>query len=195
MKEYFKNKFALSDQGAKEMISGIISVVAQNLALMFPVTLLYIFTGDYIEGVDLQSRTWIYIGGIALCLALIVLTSIWQYNTAYKATYKESAARRISLAEKLRRLPLSQAATATRAVMPTTAISSETATASAARAVLPAARGLTSALSSAATRASTAGLTPPSTGQTAPTRAAWTAMWQTGRVPSSRRCAETGRTL
>ena len=107
MKEYFKNKFALSDQGAKEMIFGIISVVAQNLALMFPVTLLYIFTGDYIEGVDLQSRTWIYIGGIALCLALIVLTSIWQYNTAYKATYKESAARRISLAEKLRRLPLS----------------------------------------------------------------------------------------
>ena len=107
MKEYFKNKFALSDQGAKEMISGIISVVAQNLALMFPVTLLYIFTGDYIEGVDLQSRTWIYIGGIALCLALIVLTSIWQYNTAYKATYKESAARRISLAEKLRKLPLS----------------------------------------------------------------------------------------
>ena len=107
MKKYFKNKFALSDQGAKEMIFGIISVVAQNLALMFPVTLLYIFTGDYIEGVDLQSHTWIYIGGIALCLALIVLTSIWQYNTAYKATYKESAARRISLAEKLRRLPLS----------------------------------------------------------------------------------------
>ena len=107
MKKYFKNKFALSDQGAKEMIFGIISVVAQNLALMFPVTLLYIFTGDYIEGVNLQSRTGFYIGGIALCLALIVLTSIWQYNTAYKATYKESAARRISLAEKLRKLPLS----------------------------------------------------------------------------------------
>ena len=107
MKKYFKNKFALSDQGAKEMIFGIISVVAQNLALMFPVTLLYIFTGDYLGAVDLQNRTGFYIGGIALCLALIVLTSIWQYNTAYKATYKESAARRISLAEKLRKLPLS----------------------------------------------------------------------------------------
>ena len=107
MKQYFKNKFALSEQGAKEMIFGIISVVAQNLALMFPVTMLYIFTGDYIEGVNLQSRTGFYIGGIALCLVLIVLTSIWQYNTAYKATYKESAARRISLAEKLRKLPLS----------------------------------------------------------------------------------------
>ncbi len=107
MKQYFKNKFALSDQGAKEMILGIVSAAAQNLALMFPVTLLYIFTGDYIEGVNLQSRTGFYIGGIALCLVLIVLTSIWQYNTAYKATYKESAARRISLAEKLRKLPLS----------------------------------------------------------------------------------------
>lgn len=122
MKTYFKNKIALSDQGAKEMILGILSVVAQNLALMFPVTLLYLFcdetlhrsislhaeaTGDYIDGVNLQSRTGFYIGGIALCLILIVLTSIWQYNTAYKATYKESAARRISLAEKLRKLPLS----------------------------------------------------------------------------------------
>ena len=107
MKKYFKNKFALSDQGAKEMILAILSVVVQSLALMFPVTLLYLFTGDYIDGVNLQSKTGFYIGGIAVCLALIVITSIWQYNTAYKATYKESAARRISLAEKLRKLPLS----------------------------------------------------------------------------------------
>ena len=107
MKTYFRNKFALSDQGAKEMLLGILSVVAQNLAFMFPVTLLYLFTGDYIDGVNLQSKTGFYIGGIAVCLALIVITSIWQYNTAYKATYKESAARRISLAEKLRKLPLS----------------------------------------------------------------------------------------
>lgn len=71
MKTYFKNKFALSDQGAKEMIWGIASCVAQNLALMFPVTLLYLFTGDYIGGVNLQSRTGFYIGGIVVCLALI----------------------------------------------------------------------------------------------------------------------------
>lgn len=107
MKTYFKNKFALSDQGAKEMIFGIISVVAQNLALMFPVSLLYLFTADCINGVELRSRTGFYIGCIALCLVLIVITSIWQYNTAYRATYKESAARRIALAEKLRKLPLS----------------------------------------------------------------------------------------
>lgn len=107
MKTYFKNKFALSEQGAKEMLWGIASAVAQNLALMFPVTLLYLFTGDLLNSVNLQSRVGFYAGGIAVCLALIVVTGIWQYNTAYKATYKESAARRISLAEKLRKLPLS----------------------------------------------------------------------------------------
>ena len=107
MKTYFKNKFALSDMGAKEMIIAILAAVLQNLALMFPVGLLYVFTGDYLGGVNLGSRTWLYVCGIALCLLLIVLTSIWQYNTSYKATYKESSTRRISLAEKLRKLPLS----------------------------------------------------------------------------------------
>ncbi len=107
MKTYFKHKFALSDQGAKDMILAIVSVVAQNLALMFPVSLLYLLTGDMMNGVNLQSKTGWYLGGIAVCLALIVITSIWQYNTSYKSTYKESAARRISLAEKLRKLPLS----------------------------------------------------------------------------------------
>ena len=102
-----KKKFALSDKGAKELIWGIVAVVAQNLALMFPVSLLYLFTGDCIDGVDLSSGTGSYLCGIAVCLLLLVLTSIWQYNSAYKSTYKESAARRISLAEKLRKLPLS----------------------------------------------------------------------------------------
>ena len=107
MKERMKKKFALSDKGAKELICGIVAVVAQNLALMFPVSLLYLFTGDCIDGVDLSSGTGSYLCGIAVCLLLLVLTSIWQYNSAYKSTYKESAARRISLAEKLRKLPLS----------------------------------------------------------------------------------------
>lgn len=107
MKKYFMNKYALSNQGAKEMLMAIVSVVVQNLALMLPVTLLYIFTGDCIDGVKIQSRTVSYGICIVMCLILILLTSIWQYNTSYKATYKESGIRRISLAEKLRKLPLS----------------------------------------------------------------------------------------
>ena len=45
-----KNKFALSDQGAKDMLNAILSVAAANLASMLPVGLLYRFTGDYLSG-------------------------------------------------------------------------------------------------------------------------------------------------
>ena len=104
---YLKKKFALSEQGAGEMLTGIFSAALQNIALMLPVSLLYVFTCDYINGVRLISRAGIYACGVLLCLLLIALTSIGQYNTAYKATYKESSKRRIALAEKLRKLPLS----------------------------------------------------------------------------------------
>ena len=97
-------KFALSEKGAKDMLVAILAVTVSNLALMFPVTLLYLFVGDYLAGV---RRVGFYWGGIAVCIALLVLTTVWQYNATFFATYIESGARRISLAEKLRKLPLS----------------------------------------------------------------------------------------
>ncbi len=102
-----KRKFALSDKGAKDMIIAIIAVVASNLALMFPVSLLYMFTGDYINGENLSAKIPFYAVGIIICLVLILITTIWQYNATFFATYIESGTRRISLAEKLRKLPLS----------------------------------------------------------------------------------------
>ncbi|MBQ9015617.1 MAG: ABC transporter ATP-binding protein [Firmicutes bacterium] len=106
MKTMLRNKFALSDRGARDMILAILAVVAANLALMLPVGLLYVFTGDYLAEV-FASRKGLYLAGIAVCIALIAVTSIWQYNATYFATYVESGTRRVSLAEKLRRLPLS----------------------------------------------------------------------------------------
>ena len=104
MKNALKQKFALSDQGAKDMLIAILAVTAANLVLMFPVTLLYLFTGDYLAGVRRSGFYWV---GIVVCLALILLTTVWQYNATFFATYIESGTRRISLAEKLRKLPLS----------------------------------------------------------------------------------------
>jgi len=102
-----KEKFALSDKGAKDMIIAILSVVASNLALMFPVGLMYNFTGDWLQGAELRDKAPLYISGILLCLILIMLTTIWQYNTTFFTTYAESGTRRVNLAEKLRKLPLS----------------------------------------------------------------------------------------
>ena len=50
---------------------------------------------------------WIYIVGMVAAVLLILFSYRWVYGATYYATYKESSVRRISLAEKLRKLPLS----------------------------------------------------------------------------------------
>ena len=48
-----------------------------------------------------------YVAGCVVCIGLILLTTFFQYNATYFATYKESGIRRITLAEHLRKIPLS----------------------------------------------------------------------------------------
>ena len=48
--EKIKHKYALSEQGAHDMIKGIIAVTLSNLAFMFPVGLLYLLAEDILNG-------------------------------------------------------------------------------------------------------------------------------------------------
>jgi ATP-binding cassette subfamily B protein IrtB len=107
VKKILMKRFALSEKGAKDMIVAIVAVVAANLALMFPVGLLYLLTGDLLADAVSREHALLCWGGVALCLLLIFLTSFWQYNATFYATYTESSVRRVQLAEKLRKLPLS----------------------------------------------------------------------------------------
>ena len=50
MKEKLMHKYALSSQGAKDMIKAFISVTISDLILMIPVSLLYFLVKDYMEG-------------------------------------------------------------------------------------------------------------------------------------------------
>ena len=100
-------KYALSRQGAKDLIIATISCVVHNLMLMLPVSLLYFLVSDLYEGGVPQSHLWIYIVGMIAGVLLILFSYRWVYGATYYATYKESSVRRISLAEKLRKLPLS----------------------------------------------------------------------------------------
>ncbi|MCR4821028.1 MAG: ABC transporter ATP-binding protein/permease [Elusimicrobiales bacterium] len=104
--DILKNKFALSDHGAEDMIKAVLAVMTADMALMAPVGLLYMFTGHLMEGTA-SCHKLLYAAGIIFCIALIAVSYVWQYNATFLATYTESAIRRISLAEKLRRLPLS----------------------------------------------------------------------------------------
>lgn len=107
MINYIMKKYALSRQGAKDLIIATISCVVHNLMLMLPVSLLYFLVSDLYEGGVPQSHLWIYIVGMIAGVLLILFSYRWVYGATYYATYKESSVRRISLAEKLRKLPLS----------------------------------------------------------------------------------------
>ena len=100
-------KFALSRQGAKDLLVATLSCVVHNLTLMLPVSLMYLLISDLTGGGVPKERLWIYIAGMIAGVLLIMFSYRWVYGATYYATYKESSVRRITLAEKLRKLPLS----------------------------------------------------------------------------------------
>ena len=106
MKRYLMKRFALTEKGAADMLKAIMAVTAANIALMTPVWLLFAFAGDYLAGTA-AGRWATYLLFAAACLLLIFLPNVWQYNATFFATYVESGKRRVSLAEKLWKLPLS----------------------------------------------------------------------------------------
>ena len=107
MLNHIMKKYALSRQGAKDLVIATVSCVVHNLTLMLPVSLLYLLVADLYEGGVPQNHLWIYIVGMIAAVLLILFSYRWVYGATYYATYKESSVRRISLAEKLRKLPLS----------------------------------------------------------------------------------------
>ena len=105
--ERLQHKYALSEQGAKDMIKAFAACTFANLAQMMPVGILFMMTGDLLNGQLPKNHVVIFIGGSIICLALIAITEYFQYNATFFSTYVESGVRRRSLAEKLRRIPLS----------------------------------------------------------------------------------------
>lgn len=110
MMKYLQQKYALSEQGAKDLFKGILYSVLAYISLMLPVTLLACvlnallapLLGDGEQGVNAFLYTVL---GIVI-LAVIFLIYYKQYTITYMGTYEESERRRITLAEKLRTMPL-----------------------------------------------------------------------------------------
>lgn len=98
---------ACSREGAIGLVKGVLACAFQNVAFMLPVSLLYFLVADLMNGVSLSARAPFYLGGCVLCFAVIFLATWLQYNNTFFTTYEESGKRRLSLAERLRKLPLS----------------------------------------------------------------------------------------
>lgn len=111
LRDSVMRRFALSEDGYRYLCRSSLACILKDLALMFPVMVLFMFVCDVMGGpgnpYDPDLGAWAYIAMIVVSAALIAVTYVFEYNETYFNTYKESSAKRIALAEKLRRLPMS----------------------------------------------------------------------------------------
>ena len=104
--EKIQKATASSPEGARGLVRGVLACAVQNVAFMLPTSLLYFLVRDLMAGTA-GGRAAFYAGGCILCFALIFAATWFEYNGTYFTTYKESGVRRLALAERLRKLPLS----------------------------------------------------------------------------------------
>ena len=111
MTERLQHWFALSEKGAKDLIKAVVWCFICNIGLMLPVGVVMFAIMHFLEVMadrtTAMSQFWTIAGSGLAVLVLLFVLHWFQYASLYLATYKESANRRVSLAETLRRLPLS----------------------------------------------------------------------------------------
>lgn len=107
MMKYLQRRYAVSRKGAADIIKGSLSCALQNVSFMLPVCLLYYLVGDIMAGTLTAERIPFYAVGCIVAAFFIVICTRLEYDNTYLVTYVESGVRRVGLAEKLRKIPLS----------------------------------------------------------------------------------------
>lgn len=112
MLKTIQQRFALSQKGAKDFCKGVCWTTLLNIALMLPAVFVFLFLEDYLRPVLNPSASVAhgivcYLILAAVFIVVMYVIALFQYESTFNTVYDESANRRISLAEKLRKLPLS----------------------------------------------------------------------------------------
>ena len=106
-----RRRFALSEKGARDFCRGVAWTTVFDIVLMLPAVFVFVFLDDTLRpllgGTPSTGHGLAYYALLALAfMAVMYVVGVFQYRSTYTSVYDESANRRISLAEKLRRLPL-----------------------------------------------------------------------------------------
>ena len=107
MIERLQHKYALSEKGTKDMLRAFVAVTIANLVLMLPLGLLYCLASYLLKGDVPRAKIPFFTVSIIVVLILIAASTVFQYMSTFYSTYVESGVRRRTLAEKLRKIPLS----------------------------------------------------------------------------------------
>ena len=107
--EKFQRKYALTDQGMRNTKKGAFWTVIVNLVVMAGMGILYLLMNGFMNTLtDSQPLPGavLFIGLVVLFVVLSLITHLQQYKATYGLVYNEVKATRLSLAERLRKLPL-----------------------------------------------------------------------------------------
>ena len=107
MIERLQHTYALSRKGAVDLIKSCLAVFLSDLILMLPAGALYLLISDLLNNTLTGDHILLYVLASVAVLALIAVTQYIQYNACFLSTYLESGIRRTTIAERLRKLPLS----------------------------------------------------------------------------------------
>ena len=105
----FQRKYALTDQGVKNTKRGIFFTVIVNLVVMGGMGILYFLMSKLMNTLifgDPLPNALIFILLVLAFVILSLITHMQQYHATYGLVYGEVKAVRISIAERLRKLPL-----------------------------------------------------------------------------------------
>lgn len=106
MKQKLQRRFALSSKGADDTTAEVCSAPCKMSPLCCLLACSTAWCGTWLNG-GLAGRGGFYLIACVACCLFIVVSTWLQYNGTFLATYVETGVRRVSLAEQLRRLPLS----------------------------------------------------------------------------------------
>ena len=105
----FQRKYALTDQGVKNVKKGTFWTVIVNLVVMGGMSILYLLMyslmGTFTDDQPLPNAA-LLLGLVVVFLILSFVTHLQQYYATYGLVYNEVRSTRLSLAERLRKLPL-----------------------------------------------------------------------------------------
>ena len=104
MKEHFKKKFHVTEEGAQGLVRAVWASFIVNVIAMFPVMILMLLGQQILEGI-FHSQTLYFAISLGICVILFIALLV-EYERMYNATYKESANLRENLGKTLAKLPL-----------------------------------------------------------------------------------------
>ena len=105
MKSQLKRKFGLTDEGAQAVKRAAFISFLVNIGYMALMLIAMHYGDNVLQGI--QKPVWYYLGIIVVTLVILYVVIDREYVLTFNATYQESAAMRLEIADCLKELPLS----------------------------------------------------------------------------------------